>query len=467
MKNKLCYIFLRGSIRKGVVVFAVALSFMLVSVNNVFAADSYLQDTKLSMKQTRILLADLFSGIEQKSEYLFFYADADIRNIRVSVNVENKRIDEILDLVLKETNLSYSINGRNVNIIKNITSGQTGRRIAGVVLDSNGEPIIGASVLVKGTGTGVVTDVDGKFILNHVAPDAVIIVSYVGYQTQELKVSGKENLRVALKDDTKLLDEIVVVGYGISRKSDITGAVASVKGDILSKQPVGDVGTALQGRIPGVSITSQSGSPGAAPMIRVRGIGTVNDAEPLYVVDGMPVSSISYLNPNDITSLEVLKDASASAIYGSRGANGVILITTKTGKVGKTVVNFNGYYGVQTAINNLDLLSGPEWYDFQLRINETRTSPIDLSKVDRNVSTDWMDEITRTAAVQNYYVDMSGGQGGLTYTASAGYFNQEGTMKGTDYERLSLRLNATDKRDVHRRDKLVHFTFYASHHDGG
>ena len=161
-----------------------------------------------------------------------------------------------------------------------------------------------------------------------------------------------------MKEDTKLLDEIVVIGYGISKKSDITGAVASVKGDVLAKQPVGDVGTALQGRIAGVSITSQSGSPGATPTIRIRGIGTVNDSEPLYVVDGMPVSNISYLNPNDITSLEVLKDASASAIYGSRGANGVILITTKTGEVGKTIVNFNGYYGVQTAINNLNLLSG-------------------------------------------------------------------------------------------------------------
>lgn len=445
MKNKLCYTLMNGSIKRGVVVFAVALSFMLISGNSVFAADDYLQDNVLSVNQEKILLADLFTSIEKKGEYLFFYADADIKNIRVSVSTENKRIDEILDLVLKGTNLSYSINGRNINIIRNNTSGQNGRKITGVVLDSNGEPIIGASVLVKGTATGVVTDVDGIFTLNNVGQNATIIVSYVGYQTQELKVSGKDNLRIALKEDTKLLDEIVVVGYGISKKSDITGAVASVKGDILSKQPVGDVGTALQGRIPGVSITSQSGSPGAAPTIRVRGIGTVNDAEPLYVVDGMPVSSISYLNPNDITSLEVLKDASASAIYGSRGANGVILITTKTGKVGKTVVNFNGYYGVQTAINNLDLMSGPEWYDFQKKINETRTSPIDLSKVDRNVSTNWIDEITRTAAVQNYYVDMSGGQGGLTYTASAGYFNQEGTMKGTDYERLSLRLNATNK----------------------
>lgn len=445
MKNKLDNGCSSGNLKKGVAIFAFALFCMLMSVNSVFAVNNYLQNTVLTVNKSKVLLVDLFSHIEQKSEFLFFYADADVKNVRISIDAENKKIDEILDAVLKGTDLSYSINGRNVNIIRNAISRQNGGKITGVVVDLSGEPIIGASVLVKGTGNGVITDVDGNFTLIDIASDAVIIISYVGYQKQELNVAGKGNFRVALKEDTELLDEIVVVGYGISKKSDITGAVASVKGDVLSKQPVGDVGQALQGRIAGVSITSQSGAPGATPTIRVRGIGTVNDAEPLYVVDGMPVSNISYLNPNDITSLEVLKDASASAIYGSRGANGVILITTKTGQVGKTVVNFNGYYGVQTAVNNLNLLSGPEWYDFQLKINESRTSPIDLSKVDRNVSTDWIDEITRSAAIQNYYVDMSGGQGGLTYTASAGYFGQEGTIKGTDYERLSLRLNANNK----------------------
>lgn len=436
MENNLYTTFLCKNVKQGIIAFAITLSFIFVSTDNVFAADDYLQNKKISVNKTSVLLADFFSHMEQQSEYLFFYADADVNNIKVTVDVKDKRMDEVLDLALKGTGLSFSINGRNINIIKSAALSQNSRKITGTVIDSNNIPIIGASVLIKGTANGVITDVDGNFILNDVASDAVIVVSYVGYQTLEQVVKGKY-LRVVLKEDTKLLDEIVVIGYGISKKSDITGAVASVKGDVLAKQPVGDVGTALQGRIAGVSITSQSGSPGATPTIRIRGIGTVNDSEPLYVVDGMPVSNISYLNPNDITSLEVLKDASASAIYGSRGANGVILITTKTGEVGKTIVNFNGYYGVQTAINNLNLLSGPEWYDFQMKINETRTSPIDLSKVDRNVSTDWIDEITRIAAVQNYYVDMSGGQGGLTYTASAGYFSQEGTIQGTDYERLS------------------------------
>ena len=444
MENNLYTTFLCKNVKQGIIAFAITLSFIFVSTDNVFAADDYLQNKKISVNKTSVLLTDFFSHMEQQSEYLFFYADADVNNIKVTVDVKDKRMDEVLDLALKGTGLSFSINGRNINIIKSAALSQNSRKITGTVIDSNNIPIIGASVLIKGTANGVITDVDGNFILNDVASDAVIVVSYVGYQTLEQVVKGKY-LRVVLKEDTKLLDEIVVIGYGISKKSDITGAVASVKGDVLAKQPVGDVGTALQGRIAGVSITSQSGSPGATPTIRIRGIGTVNDSEPLYVVDGMPVSNISYLNPNDITSLEVLKDASASAIYGSRGANGVILITTKTGEVGKTIVNFNGYYGVQTAINNLNLLSGPEWYDFQMKINETRTSPIDLSKVDRNVSTDWIDEITRTAAVQNYYVDMSGGQGGLTYTASAGYFSQEGTIQGTDYERLSLRLNAANK----------------------
>ncbi len=317
--------------------------------------------------------------------------------------------------------------------------------IKGEVTDFNGEPLAGVTVLLKNTTQGTMTDYTGAYAFEGIPGNAVLVFSFIGMKTEEMAVNGKTMLNVRMMDDLMLLNEVMVVGYGISKKSDITGAVASVKGDVLSKQPVGDVGQALQGRLAGVSVTAQSGAPGATPTIRIRGIGTVNDSEPLYVVDGMPVSSIAYLNPGDVTSLEVLKDASASAIYGSRGANGVILITTKTGKAGKTVVNFNSYYGVQKAINNLDLMTGQEWYDFQMEVNKTRAKPIDLSKANRNISTNWVDEITRTAAIQNYYMDISGGQGGITYTASAGYFGQEGTIKGTDYERLSLRLNADNK----------------------
>ena len=418
------------------------------------AGEGRAQRTELDLSVQNRTVEDVLREIQETTGFTFFYNDNVVdTERRVSVDVQGAPIREVLEQVFAGTAIGYKVTERNIVLYKKgvedadsvLARQQQGKTLRGQVLDAQGAGIIGASIQLKGTSKGAITDLDGRFQLDNVPDDAVLVVSYVGYQTQELKAAGRTSLRVVLKEDMELLDEVVVVGYGISKKSDITGSVASLKGDVLAKQPVGDVGTAMQGRIPGVSITSQSGSPGSAPTIRVRGIGTVNDSEPLYVVDGMPVSNISYLNPNDIASIEVLKDASASAIYGSRGANGVILISTKEGTVGKTTVNFNAYWGAQTAINNLDLLTGPEWYDFQQKVNETRATPIDLSKVDRNVSTDWIDAITRTAMIQNYYVDLSGGSGGITYTASAGYLSQEGTVKGTDYERLSVRLNAKNK----------------------
>ena len=419
-----------------------------------FADNGYAQKTELNLSMKNQNVEEILNEIEKNTGFSFFYNDNAIdTERRVSVSVEKGHIQEVLDQVFAGTSIGYKVTGKNIVLYNKKTENadnvleqqQQRKTLRGQVQDASGMGIIGASVQVKGTSKGVITDMDGNFQLDNISDADVLVISYVGFHPEEVNVAGKDFLKVVLKEDMELLDEVVIVGYGIQKKSDITGSVASLKGDVLSKQPVGDVGTAMQGRIPGVSITSQSGSPGSTPTIRVRGIGTVNDSEPLYVVDGMPVSNISYLNPNDISSVEVLKDASASAIYGSRGANGVILITTKEGTAGKTTVNFNAYWGAQTAINNLDLMSGPEWYDFQMKVNETRSSPIDLSKVDRNTSTDWIDAITRTALVQNYYIDLSGGSENITYTASAGYLGQEGTIKGTDYERLSLRLNAKNK----------------------
>ena len=273
--------------------------------------------------------------------------------------------------------------------------------VRGTVTDQAGMPVIGANIVVKGSSTGTITDFDGKFSLE-VPSGSVLVVSYIGYLSQEVPVGNKTTINVTLKEDTQALDEVVVVGYGTMKKSDITGAISSVSEESIARQPVANVSTALQGLATGVSVTSSSGSPGEAATIRIRGVGTVNDAEPLYVVDGMPVTDINYLSTSDIQSIEVLKDASASAIYGSRGANGVILITTKKGEVGKTTVTLDAYWGMNKVLNNLDLMSGPEWYDYQEQLNALRSAPIDLSLVNRNTSTNWMDEITRTAFMHNY-----------------------------------------------------------------
>lgn len=325
------------------------------------------------------------------------------------------------------------------------TPQQNTRQITGTVIDATGMPIIGANVMVKGTTNGTITDIDGKFTLE-VAKDAILQVSYIGYMNQEILVGNKSVLSISLQEDTQKLDEVVVIGYGTMKKSDITGAISSVSEEKIARQAVANVSTALQGLATGVSVTSSSGSPGSAATIRIRGVGTVNDAEPLFVVDGMPVTDINYLNTSDIQSMEVLKDASASAIYGSRGANGVILITTKKGAAGKTTVTLDAYWGMNKILNNLDLMSGPEWYDYQEQLNTVRSVPINLALVNRNVSTNWMDEITHTAFMHNYSVGISGGkENDYKFNLGLNYINQDGTIKKSNYERFSVR-QSTEKR---------------------
>ncbi len=332
------------------------------------------------------------------------------------------------------------------------TPQQNTRQITGTVIDAAGMPIIGANVMVKGTTNGTITDIDGKFTLE-VPKGAILQVSYIGYMNQEIPVGNKSVLSISLQEDTQKLDEVVVIGYGTMKKSDITGAISSVSEEKIARQAVANVSTALQGLATGVSVTSSSGSPGSAATIRIRGVGTVNDAEPLFVVDGMPVTDINYLNTSDIQSMEVLKDASASAIYGSRGANGVILITTKKGAAGKTTVTLDAYWGMNKILNNLDLMSGPEWYDYQEQLNTVRSVPINLGLVNRNVSTNWMDEITHTAFMHNYSVGISGGkENDYKFNLGLNYINQDGTIKKSNYERFSVR-QSTEKTVL--KDHLV------------
>ncbi|MDR3058023.1 MAG: TonB-dependent receptor [Prevotella sp.] len=314
--------------------------------------------------------------------------------------------------------------------------------VQGKVIDSQGEPLVGVSVTIKGTTNGTMTDIDGAYSIATTS-DATLVFTYIGYKAQSIAVGNQTNISITMEEDAQMMDEVIVVGYGVMKKSDVTGAISSVKSDAISRQPVANVAQALQGQVPGVIVTSNSGAPGGSINVRIRGIGTVNNSDPLYVVDGMPVSNIDYLSTSDIQSMEILKDASATAIYGARGANGVVLITTKQGKAGKTTVTLDAYYGASKVVNKLDLLDGPQWYDLQTEINKVRGSaPIDLSKVDRNTSTDWMKEITRTAAIQSYNLGISGGMvDEYTYNLGVGYIDQEGTIKKTDYQRLSFRQN--------------------------
>ena len=301
------------------------------------------------------------------------------------------------------------------------TDGDAGKTIKGVINDEQGETIIGASVIIKGEDTGTTSDMDGRFTLE--APEgAILVISYIGYHTQEVKVRKRSLLRVVLKEDNQLLDEVVVVGYGTVKKSDLTGAVSGVSNRQYKNQPVQRVENILQGRTPGVEVTATSGMPGASMKVRVRGTTSINkSSDPLYVIDGIISSSgLDGINPSDIQSMEILKDASSTAIYGSRGSNGVILITTKQGSEGKAQVTFDASVGLSTVRKQYDLLNA---YEYATALNDIRGSSTisaeDLEAYKNGTKgINWTDLLTRTGITQDYRLAISGGNEKVKYLIS-------------------------------------------------
>lgn len=321
-----------------------------------------------------------------------------------------------------------------------------------VVAGSDNEPLPGVNVVVKGATTnGTITDLEGKFSLS-VAPDAVLSISYVGYRSQEVAVNGNRTLRVVLADDTETLDEVVVVGYGVQKKSVVTAAISRVTADDLNVSKPSRVEDALKGKVSGVQITQSSGQPNSDSKVRIRGIGTVNNSDPLYIVDGMPVDGgINYLNPVDIESVEILKDAASAAIYGARAANGVVLVTTKSGTKGKTTVNYDFSYGWQNPWKKKSVLDAKEYMTI---MNESLVNDGNAPRYSQEAiaasgkGTDWQDEtFNYDAPIQNHQVSINGGSEKIQYFLSLGYFNQEGIVGGnygrSNYERWSVRSNST------------------------
>ena len=316
---------------------------------------------------------------------------------------------------------------------------------SGVVTDSNNEPVIGASVVQKGTTNGAITDYDGNFKIS-VTPDATLTVSYIGYKTQDVK--AKDNMRIVLQSDAQVLSDLVVIGYGVQKKSVVTASIAKVSADDLAGKAPVRVDNALKGLAAGVTVTQGSGAPGSGSQIRVRGIGTINDSNPLYIIDGMPCESgIENLNPNDIESIEVLKDAASGAIYGARAANGVILVTTKSGKIGSTRVNYNASFGWQTKWRKRDVLNAS---DYAVMMNEGLVNSGQAPKYANPYSlgngTDWQDAIFNdNAPVTNHEVSVSGASEKVSYYLSLGYYDQEGIVGGnygkSNYNRLTMRSN--------------------------
>ena len=332
----------------------------------------------------------------------------------------------------------------------------------GNVKDTTGEPIIGASIVEKGNTTnGTITDLDGNFSLK-VPANATVVISYIGMKTQEIAIKGKSKIDVTLSDDAKSLDEVVVIGYGTAKRKDITGSVASVNSETLAAIPVASATEALQGKMAGVQITTTEGSPDAQMSIRVRGGGSITQSnEPLFIVDGFPVESISDIPPTDIESIDVLKDASSTAIYGARGANGVIIVTTKSGKEGKVSVSYNAYYAWKKVAKTLDVLSASDYTKWQYELAQLTNKNDDyikyfgnyqdLDMYDNVATNDWQDlTFGRTGHSFNHNLSINGGSDKFKYSFSYSHIDDKAIMQMSDYARdnLNLKLNHKPLKNV-------------------
>lgn len=437
-------------------------AFTFLTAFQLYAGTSYSQTTTLSLSLKNATLEQAIDRIEEETGYSFLYADhvLDVSRV-VNLEANNKDINLVLSRVFDNMNVDYKIVDKQIILSHKLESiplaQQQGHTVQGVVLDSNQEPVIGANVLVKGTTVGTITDIDGRFTLE-VPDNAVLVVSYIGYLSTELVPGSKTDLTISLKEDSQNLDEVVVVGYGVSRKKDLTGAVSVLKIDDLKDTPVSSVDQMMQGKLSGVNVMPDN-MPGGGVAVRIRGFSTIRNNDPLYIIDGVPVEGgINFLNPNDIESMQVLKDASSASIYGARAANGVVIISTKKGKEGTFRVNLDAYVGVQTSAKQMRMLNAQEYGDllWQAQRNdgkspvsdvygsgETAVIPEFLDADHRLPSgdVDWVDEIMQKAMVQSYNLSLAKADKVSSHLFSLGYFNQDGLMKYTGFERISGRFN--------------------------
>ncbi|HEY4784850.1 MAG TPA: SusC/RagA family TonB-linked outer membrane protein, partial [Bacteroidales bacterium] len=340
------------------------------------------------------------------------------------------------------------------------------RTVTGVITSgSDNQPLTGVSILIKGTSNGTLTDIDGKYSIKVPDDNAVLVFTYVGFVKEEMTVAGKSVIDVKLMEDLTKLDEVVVVGYGVQKKSLVTGSIAKISGDDLTRSPNLRATQILQGLASGVVVSNASGQPGSGVSVRVRGIGTNGSADPLFIIDGLPTSDagLDFLNSSDIESIEVLKDAASSAIYGARGAGGVVLITTKKGKAGSKQVNYNGYYGLQNPWRKLDLLNSREYMTLinEAAANANKPAVFSQAFIAKNqYDTDWQDQMFNyNAPIQSHVLSISGGDEKSTYISSLSYFGQDGIVaKGnSNFQRITYHLSITRKMGILEAGSTINF----------
>ena len=454
------------------------LLFIAIGLSSAYANNTYSQ-TKLDINVNKVPLANLFHEIQEKSEYIFFYNDEVLLNSgNVSLNLKGATLTTILDNALKDKGVVYRIDDRQVIIFgKEITPEPVTSKIdkqdftvTGTVQDQSGQPLPGANILEKGTTNGTQTDFDGNFEITISNADAILSVSYIGFSSKEIAVNGQNSITVSLEESAAALDEIVVVGYGTQKKSDLTGSVSSLKSEDLNPGANASVDQMMLGRAAGVQINQSSSAPGGGLSIRIRGASSLNASnEPLYVVDGFPIDNspnltsggaaevsenqspnnpLNSLNPADIESIEILKDASATAIYGSRGANGVVMITTKKGKSGKMRVTYDVYSGIQTVAKTIDVLNTSQYINAindlsQEQGNSPVFSEADISSIGNGNF--WQDQVFRSAPITSHNISVGGGDEKTSVYASVNYFDQEGVVKNSGIKKYTGRINIDSK----------------------
>lgn len=428
----------------------------------------------ITYSKNNVSLEKVFSEIRKQTGYEFLYNTTMLEKAKRSdLSFSHTPLKKALGKIFKDLPLTYTIIDKTIVVRKRTQQPLPTQpknlltEVQGTVIDSaTGKPLVGVTIKVKSSTIGTTTDANGHFSLD-VSDDAVLVVSYLGYTTKEVSVSVETNFNISLTASTTGLNQLVVVGYGMQKKRDLTGSIATVKPAEIQETPIMSIDQGLVGRASGVMVTQTSGMPGAIASIHIRGANSLlGGNEPLYVIDGIPVysgsgygqtggktriSPLATINPSDIESIAILKDASATAIYGSRAANGVILITTKSGKRGKDIISFNAYYGTQTVVKELNLMDGENYARLlnQAYINDGLTPPLSedfISNIPNNgKGTDWQDEIFRRAPIQNYDLSFSGGDERTTYLASVNYMDQKGIIIGSNMKRYSGRLNLTRK----------------------
>ena len=444
MNVKLHKIVIRMS-KLAIYAIVISQSFLMAMANESNAQGKYLKEiyVNLDFEGSTIDLKDLIEKVEASSKFNFAYSKRDIKSKEINVHSGEWNLMKLLN----EVSLQGEFSIRRVNETISLMTVEKSRfpqvveqvpfqhSVTGTITDEEGEPLPGAAVLEKGTSNGTITDVDGKFQFN-TAENAVLLVSFVGYKSQEVPLNGQSSIEILMEVDVSSLDEVVVVGYGTVRKSDLTGAVASVNEKGLMAFPSVNVLQTMQGRAAGVVIQSTNGEPGGQFKIRVRGATSINaSSDPLFVVDGLVGGALP--PADDIKSIEVLKDASASAIYGSRGANGVVMITTKSGTVGKTEVKVNSFYSFQKEIGRLEVLNAQQFAEY---INDARgTEFFDINNVTTN--TDWQDLVFQQGHTQNHQISVSGGNEKAQYYVSGVLYDQKGVIKRSSFDRYSLTTN--------------------------